>query len=169
MFTHSTSKRRRALFGAIPTAALAAATLVPGTTSHAAPVQDPEPAEVSASAVSSKANTGWAYAHARWAYTSLYSTGKIKIYVNDQSCRDGYDTFAFVQIQQIPGGSVVTDDGRAKDYNSDCVGKGRATTFSGKSSNRPVYRMRVVVCKNDTWGTGDTCKLGNWKKNPYYA
>lgn len=74
-----------------------------------------------------------------------------------------------MQVQHKPNGSVVTDEKRAKNYNSDCVGKGKATTISGINPNLTVYRMRVVVCKNDTWGTGDTCKVGNWKKNPYFA
>lgn len=58
--------------------------------------------------------------------------------------------------------------GKVKVYvNDDCVGKGVAKTVPGFSDDFNVGHARVVVCKNDVTGKGDTCKKGNWKGNPY--
>ncbi|MEV6164269.1 hypothetical protein AB0L71_20490 [Streptomyces sp. NPDC052052] len=116
---------------------------------------------------SSKAHAKFGYAHATWKWTGPGKTGKIKVYVNDQSCKDGYDTFAFMQFKGGRwGNSVITGESRAWNDNSDCVGKGRTSTFPGFTDTFNVLKARVVVCKNDVWGTGDTCVKGTWHKNP---
>lgn len=62
---------------------------------------------------------------------------------------------------------MITGETRWWDHNKDCVGKGKARTVPGFSDDFNVGHARVVVCKNDTWGSGDTCTAGNWRKNPY--
>lgn len=145
--------------------------MVPGTMAHAAP--PPEPATVEAGVTpqsgatdSSKSNASWAYAHARWTWKSQGSTGKVKVYVNDQSCRDGKSAFAFMQFLRA-NGQLVTGETRWWNPNGECVGKGVTKTGPSFSDDFHVTHARVVVCKDDTLGDGDTCKKGNWKKNPY--
>lgn len=178
MFTQDRTKRR-AMLGFIPAAALAATAMLPATMSHAAPQQGsgappaaatqgelPKAADVSAKASHSKANASYAYAHAKWSWAGPGSTGRVKVYVNDQSCRDGYDSFAFMQFRGTDG-VVITGETRWWNENEDCVGKGKASKGPSFSDDFNVADARVVVCKNDAWGTGDTCKKGNWRDNPY--
>jgi hypothetical protein len=124
-------------------------------------------AKIFSTSGSSKADAKFGYAHATWKWSGAGKTGKVKVYVNDQSCKDGYDTFAFMQfLGGRWGKTVTTGKSRAWNYNSDCVGKGRTTTFPAYTDTFNVKKARVVVCKNDAWGTGDTCVKGKWHKNP---
>ncbi|MEV0218120.1 hypothetical protein [Streptomyces sp. NPDC050704] len=114
----------------------------------------------------SKANAKFGYAHASWKWAGPGSTGKVKVYVNDQRCRDDYDTFAFMQFKNAWGG-VVDGDARVWNYNDDCKGKGITKKIAGYSGNFNITKGRVVVCKNDAWWwDDDTCKKGKWTKNP---
>ncbi|MGD6741362.1 hypothetical protein ACOKM3_05875 [Streptomyces sp. BH106] len=145
----------------------AAVLMLTGSGLGAAVAQPGGAGDVSARGVhgDSKANASYAYAHATWKWAGPGSTGKVKVYVNDQRCRDDYDSFAFMQFKGADG-AVITGESRAWNDNSDCVGRGKTTTFPRFSDGFNVKKARVVVCKNDVWGSGDTCKKGNWHKNP---
>ncbi|WP_158713549.1 hypothetical protein, partial [Streptomyces sp. NRRL F-525] len=115
---------------------------------------------------SSKANASYAYAHATWKWTGPGSTGKVKVYVNDQSCRDGYDSYAYMQFKRATG-QIVDGDTEYPNDNDRCKGPGQKHTGPRFSDDFNITKGRVVVCKNDGWPwEDDTCKKGKWHKNP---
>ncbi|SCK23802.1 hypothetical protein H181DRAFT_01792 [Streptomyces sp. WMMB 714] len=133
----------------------------PGTVSGAAAGQ-----QVLGKSGYSKAHPKYTYASARWTWKGPGSTGKVKVYVNDISCKDGDDAFAFMQFERATG-QVVTGESRFWNYNSDCKGKGVSRKGPSFSDGFNITHARVVACKDDKLGSGDTCKKGNWHKNPY--
>ncbi|MGW1845119.1 hypothetical protein [Streptomyces sp. NPDC001966] len=157
--------RKKTTVIAMGAAALLAAGGVTATAAQADADATPS-AKVLGTSGSSIANAKYGYAHATWKWTGRGKTGKVKVYVNDQSCGDGYDTFAFMQFLARGAKEPITGESRVWNDNSDCVGKGRTQTIPHFEADFDVTKARVVVCKNDVWGTGDTCELGNWHKNP---
>ncbi|MET9968124.1 hypothetical protein ABZZ80_19915 [Streptomyces sp. NPDC006356] len=111
---------------------------------------------------SSKANASYAYAHATWKWTGPGSTGKVKVYVNDQDC-NGYDAYAWMQFKRATGQTV---DGETDYPNDDsrCKGKGQTTVGPRFKDDFNITHGRVVVCQDDWWT--DSCKYGKWHKNP---
>ncbi|MGW8882311.1 hypothetical protein, partial [Streptomyces mirabilis] len=131
--------RTKTALAALGTAALLAAG-VTATTAQAS-ADTASSAQIRGTSGSSIANAKFGYAHATWTWTGPGKTGKIKVYVNDQSCKDGDDTFAFMQFLGGRWGKTVTDgESRAWNDNADCVGKGRTTTFPGYTDTFNVLK-----------------------------
>ncbi|MFE7105315.1 hypothetical protein ACFU98_26430 [Streptomyces sp. NPDC057575] len=149
---------------AMGAAALLAAGGVTATTAQASADTASSP-QILSTKGSSIANTNFGYAHATWKWTGAGKTGKVKVYVNDQMCSDHADTFAFMQFKGGRWGNSITDgESRARNYNSDCVGKGKTFTFPGYTDTFNVLKARVVVCRDVTGE--DECTEGKWHKNP---
>lgn len=140
----------------------AAAVLTAGgvTTAQAAAGAEPE---VRGTSGYSKSSAGYGYASAKWKWKGPGSTSKVKFYVKDKSCRDGDDAFAFMQFKGSDG-AVITGEARPEDET--CGNGGIKETHPGFSDGFNVKYARVVVCKDDVLGSGDTCKKGNWHRNP---
>ncbi|MGH3314491.1 MAG: hypothetical protein ACRDP3_28545 [Streptomyces sp.] len=115
----------------------------------------------------SKASRSYAYGSAKWTWKGAGKTSGIRVHINDKSCRDGYDTFAFMQFKSARNGQVITGKSRVRDYNRNCKGNGVTRTIPAFTDGFDVRYARVRVCKNDSWGSGDTCAKGDWHRNPY--
>jgi hypothetical protein len=112
----------------------------------------------------SKANAKFGYAHASWKWAGPGSTNKMKVYVNDQRCRDGDSTYAYMEFKRAGAGGIVEGDNYYWNENSVCKGPGQTYKAPAFSDNFNISKARVVVCV-DNWGS-DPCKKGNWAKNP---
>ncbi|WP_189172390.1 hypothetical protein [Streptomyces lasiicapitis] len=110
----------------------------------------------------SKANASWGYAKATWKWKGAGSTGKVKVYVDDQDC-NGYSVYAKMQFKRATG-QIVDGDNYYWNSDSRCRGKGQTRNGPKFSDNFNITHGRVVVCQSD-WGW-DTCKNGKWHKNP---
>ncbi|MFE0137766.1 hypothetical protein ACFWY6_40345 [Streptomyces sp. NPDC059037] len=150
----------RKTFVRVGTVAAAAVLTAGGVTTAQAAGSGPEAKGTSGY---SKSSAGYGYASAKWKWKGPGSTSKVKFYVKDKSCRDGYDAFAFMQFKGADG-AVIT--GKARPEDETCGNGGIKETHPGFSDGFNVKKARVVVCKDDVWGSGDTCKKGNWHRNP---